>query len=84
MDGKFVLPHMPLFVLYTYVYMCVCRTFITRRVHGRFSGLDLEKEIVVLDDKSWRSLDQLMMKKTTADSKSKGMNTGYTGDLHGQ
>ena len=31
-----------------------------------------------------RLLDKLMMKKTTADLKSKGKNTGYIRDLHGQ
>ena len=41
------------------------------RVHRNFYGFDLKKgEIVVLENKPWRSLDKLIM-ETTADSKSK-------------
>ena len=50
-------------------------------VVGRFYGEDLKKEMVVLQNKPWRSLDQLMIKKTTADSKSEGKNMRYTCDL---
>ena len=43
-----------------------------------------KKEMVVLENKTWSSLDYLIIKKTTADSESKGKNTGYTCDQHGQ
>ena len=63
----------------------ISRTFIARRVHARFYGLDFKKEMVVLENSPWRSID---MKKTAADAKSIGKNTDYTtrdlqGDLHG-
>ena len=64
--------------------MYVCHTLITQKVHGRFYLLNFEKEMVVLENKPWRSLDLLLMKKMTAYLKSKRKNTGYTRDLHGQ
>ena len=59
-------------------YIFICAYIHNPRVHGRFYGLDLKKELVVLENKPLRTLDQLIMKKMTADLKSKRKNTGYT------
>ena len=56
---------------------CVCRTSITRRVHGRFYGLDLKKEMVVVEN-LLDTPDFVMIKKMVADSKAKGTKP----DLH--
>ena len=48
------------------IYMCVCCTFITQRVHGRSYGFDLKK----------KGNGSLSMKKTAADSKVKGKKPG--------
>ena len=64
--------------IYMLAYIFICAYIHNPRVHGRFYGLDLKKELVVLENKPLRMLDQLMMKKMTADSKSKRKNTGYT------
>ena len=64
MDENYVLPR-----------MSVC-TFITRRVHERFYGLDKKGNCRL--GKPDRSLDLSMMKKTAADSKVKGKKHGST------
>ena len=63
---NFVLPRM-VYVIYMLVYIFICAYIHNPRVHGRFYGLE-----------PLRTLDQLMMKKMTADSKSKRKNIGYT------
>ena len=62
------------------MYICVIHN---PGVQGRFYGLDLKKGNGHLG-KYAMEVTRLMMKKRTADSKSKGKNTGYTCDLHGQ
>ena len=59
-----------------------CRTFITRECteDGRFYGLDIKKERVVLESRH-RYANSL--KKTVADSKAKGKKHGSTHGLHG-
>ena len=49
---------------------------------GKWDSPPLGK--VVLENKPWRSLDKFIMKKMTTDLESKGKNTGYIHDLHGQ
>ena len=39
----FVLPRMGFWFICWYIYLDICRTFITRTVHGRFYGLDQKK-----------------------------------------
>ena len=33
-----------------YIYIYMCHTLITRRVHGKFYGLNLKEEMVVLEN----------------------------------
>ena len=49
------------------------------RVHGRFYGLDLKKEMVVLENNP-----KEVARLNDSRFKSKGKNTGYNHDLHGQ
>ena len=60
-------------------YICVCwyvPYVHNLGVHRRIYILDIKKEMVVLENSPWRSQDLLMMKKITADLKSKEYNTG--------
>ena len=69
-------------MVYIYIYMC-CK-FISSRSAWKILWTRLKKENGRLGNKPWRSLDELMMMKMAADSKSKGKNTGYIRHLHGQ
>ena len=47
----------PYVVVYIYIYMCVCVLYVHNLgvMHGRFYGLNLKREMVVLENKPWRS-----------------------------
>ena len=48
----FVLPHVHVCRIYI-----MCHTFITRECTEYFTGLELKKEMFVLKNKPWKSLD---------------------------
>ena len=55
---NFVLLDMPVCGIYMLVYVCVCVPYVYNpAVHGRFYGLYLKMEMIVLENKPWRSLD---------------------------
>ena len=72
---NFVLMHMPVCCIY------MCHMFITRRIHRRFYGLNLKKEMVIKP--AIDTLDSSMMNKIVADSKAKGKKPGSTHGLLG-
>ena len=57
LDENFILPYMPICAIYMYIgiYIYMCRTFITRERTKK--KIDLKMEIVVLENKPWKSLD---------------------------
>ena len=75
---NFVLLSMDLSDIYIYIY--VYHTFVIWRVHGRFF-IDSAKENGHLGNMN--TLHSSMMKKMSADSKTKGKKPGTTHDLHG-
>ena len=73
---NFLLPRMPVCGKYIHVGICIFVPYVHNpRVHGRFYGRDLKKEMVILEQ---------TMKVAIQGSQSNWKNTGYTRDLHGQ
>ena len=76
-----MLLRMAVVAIYVYIFIYMCHTFLTLRVHRRFYGLYLKKRIDHLGKFSMDILNSSMMKKTAADFMTEGKKTGWKHDL---